>query len=385
MKRDRVLIYRDRMLPHSETFVLAQGEGLTAFEAFYAGSARVPGGIAVPAERSLFVNDGTRFGRMGEILFKMFGLVSRPHLARLEESRPLLVHAHFGPDGVLAQTLAEALQVPLVVTFHGYDATMTEAALRAKSFVEKKFLVRRERLVAGCARFIAISDFIRKRLIESGIPEQKIVVHYIGVDLETLKPSDVERKEVALFVGRLVEKKGCAYLIRAMQRVQESLPDLELVVIGDGPLRGELEEAAARSLTRYRFLGAQPNDVVREWMNRSRIFSVPSVTAASGDAEGFGIVFAEAQAMGLPVVSFASGGIPEAVADGETGFLLPEKDWEGLAERIVLLCRDQPLWRRMSQAGRRRVAENFDLKRQCRILEKIYAEVAQGSSHDHAP
>lgn len=379
MQSNRVLIYRDRLLPPSETFVLSQGEGLCDFEAFYAGSRRVPG-IEVPSGRSLFLNDGTGMGRAREVVFKAFDRVPPPFLGRLAAEKPLLVHAHFGPDGVLATTLAKALNVPLVVTFHGYDATVSDRFLRDISFVERKFVSRRKDLLAQCDRFIAVSRFIKRKLLERGVPEQKIVVHYIGVDPEKMKPAQVERQPTVLFVGRLVEKKGCAYLIRAMQRVQESLPGVELVVIGDGPLRAELEELAEKTLGRCRFLGAQPGDVVRQWMNLARVFCVPSITAETGDAEGFGIVFAEAQAMGLPVVSFASGGIPEAVADGETGFLLPERDWEGVAQRISSLFRDRALWEAMSLAARERVQREFDLKKQCRVLEEIYAGVLEGRS-----
>ncbi|HET7505344.1 MAG TPA: glycosyltransferase, partial [Kofleriaceae bacterium] len=100
-----------------------------------------------------------------------------------------------------------------------------------------------------------------------------------------------------------------------------------------------------------------------------------SITAASGDAEGFGIVFAEAQAMGVPVVSFASGGIPEAVAHGETGLLSPEKDWRGLARDIAQLLGDDAMSRRMSEAARRRVVERFNLRTQTRKLEAIYREL----------
>jgi glycosyltransferase involved in cell wall biosynthesis len=178
-----------------------------------------------------------------------------------------------------------------------------------------------------------------------------------------------------LFTGRLVEKKGCEYLIVAMARVQAIMPNVELVVIGDGSLRPRLEALAQEKLTRFRFLGVQTPGAVRQWMNRSRIFSVPSVVAESGDAEGFGMVFAEAQAMGCPVVSFSSGGVPEAVAHEQTGFLAKERDTEALSEYILGLLGNEALWRRMSEEGRNRVCALFDLKAQTKRLESIYNQV----------
>jgi glycosyltransferase involved in cell wall biosynthesis len=207
-------------------------------------------------------------------------------------------------------------------------------------------------------------------------------VHATGIDLDIFDPDAVEaRQDVVLFVGRLVEKKGCAHLIRAMRSVQERRPSATLIVLGDGPLRSELEALAAELLPgRYRFLGAQPVEQVRAWLQRARVFSVPSVTAANGNTEGLGMVFCEAQAMGVPVVSFASGGIAEAVVDGETGFLVAERDEAGLAAKISALLAGGPAWAAMSRKGRLRMKEKFDVKVQTEILEAKYDEVLAAHS-----
>jgi colanic acid/amylovoran biosynthesis glycosyltransferase len=188
------------------------------------------------------------------------------------------------------------------------------------------------------------------------------------------RPKDGSGPACFAFVGRLVPKKGCQYLIRAMAEVQKVIPDAALVVIGDGPLRKELELQGAAVLKKIEFLGVRGPSVVRDWMNRAALFSTPSVVAESGDAEGFGMVFAEAQAMGLPVVSFASGGIPEVVADKQTGFLVPECDWQALASRLLLLLGNRTLWTRFSVAGRLRARSLFDVRRQAAALEGIYED-----------
>jgi len=105
------------------------------------------------------------------------------------------------------------------------------------------------------------------------------------------------------------------------------------------------------------------------------VFCTPSVVSETGDAEGFGMVFAEAQAMGLPVVSFASGSLPEAVADGQTGFLAPERDWQALGEEILLFLRNGQLWEQFSKAGRSRVRSQFDIRKQAQALEVVYEQV----------
>ena len=202
------------------------------------------------------------------------------------------------------------------------------------------------------------------------------MVHSIGVDVAEFETLPTRRREkLVLFVGRLVEKKGCGDLIEAMAQVQDQSPEAELIVIGDGPLRAGCEALAASLQVRCRFLGSQPSALVKTWMARASVFCVPSVVASSGDAEGFGIVFIEAQAMGLPVVSTRSGGIPEAVEDGETGLLVTQNDPDGLAHAILRLLQDGMLWQRFSSAGRRRVVSQFNLVQQTRRLEDLFSQI----------
>lgn len=379
MLNPNVIIFNGRLLPKSETFIRAQGEGLQKFIPYYVG-ARFVNGLSLPKERTLVVNQGGILGSTQEAIFKFFG--TAPNLyQKIRVLKPALIHAHFGVCGALVLPLAQNLQLPLIVTFHGLDATMSDDYARRESVSTRMYLRRRELLKSKTTSFITVSNFLKDKLINQGFPSEKILVHYIGVDTEIFQPDfTIPREPVVLFVGRLVEKKGCEYLIKAMSKVQAKNPEVELVVIGDGLLRSSLEDLAKSSLNKYRFLGSQPPEVVRQWMNRAKVFCVPSVKAASGDCEGFGIVFAEAQAMGLPVVSFTSGGIPEAVAHNETGFLAPERKSQQVAEYILQLLSDSQLWQSFSDNGYKRVREKFNLHKQTQALEEIYQAVLQGQS-----
>lgn len=146
-----------------------------------------------------------------------------------------------------------------------------------------------------------------------------------------------------------------------------------MVVVGDGPLRGVLEAEARETLTRCEFVGAASAYAVQQWMRRAALVAVPSVIAASGDAEGLCTVVCEAQAMGVPVVGFRGPGI--AVVDRETGLLVPERDEAALAEAIVTLLRDEALAARMGAAGRKHVEQFFNLRKQTTLLEEKYDEV----------
>jgi colanic acid/amylovoran biosynthesis glycosyltransferase len=370
-----LFIYRNSLLPSSETFILAQGESLSDFRSIYVGLRRVPG-LEMPQDRCVLLAAG-RFPRLKSAQLKL-SRASASDVTRLRAFRPNLVHAHFGMDAVNAMTLAKALDIPLVATFHGWDATVRDEILRCQSIALNLYIKRRPRLGRFASRVLCVSEFIRQQVLKKGFPPDKTIVHYTGIDLTKFVPDlSLRREPIVLFVGRLVEKKGCEYLIRAMQVVQSNVKEAKLVVIGDGVLRKSLELQAQATLRSCRFLGGCSAEVIRQWMNRASVFSTPSIVADSGDAEGFGMVFAEAQAMGLPVASFATGGVPEAVEHGVTGLLAPERDTNALANNIVRLLTDNSMWRRFSAAGQERVKKLFNLEKQTPKLEQVYCEVLQ--------
>ncbi len=312
----------------------------------------------------------------GSFAFAMQG-PTREQVARLRARAPRLVYAHFAPDGYAAMQLAEQLGVPLVTALHGYDVTMSDQAMGATR-LGREYLQGRSTLQKTGALFLSCSDVCPRARAGDGIPGGP---HHRSFDwrgcgaVQAASHARGSGKRSVLFVGRLVEKKGCGSLIEAMVEVQRCCPAAELVVIGDGPLRADYEARAVALGVRCRFLGIQPTAVVRDWMARAAVFCVPSVVAASGDAEGFGMVFIEAQAMGLPVVSTLSGGIPEAVKHGETGLLVAERDPAALAEAILQLMEDEELWQRYSLAGRKHVVNHFNLAQQTGRLENVFEQL----------
>ena len=371
-----IVVFRIQLLPASETFIVAQAAAMRRFTPFFVGWRRTAG-IDLPQDTSWTVDGGGFKGKLRELRFRYVG-PTREQLARLRTRAPRLVYAHFAPDGHAAMQLAEQLGVPLVTALHGYDVTVTDKAMGATR-LGREYLRGRAKLQNKGALFVSCSSYVRRRGLDIGYPEERTIVHSIGVDVEQFKPPTVRRREkFVLFVGRLVEKKGCGNLIEAMADVQLRSPASDLVVIGAGPLRLQYEAQAAARGVRCHFLGAQPTTVVREWMARAAVFSVPSVVADSGDAEGFGMVFIEAQAMGLPVVSTLSGGIPEAVEHGETGLLVKECNPAALAEAILELIQNDELWHRYSVAGRRRVVDQFNLLHQTERLENVFEQLLEG-------
>jgi glycosyltransferase involved in cell wall biosynthesis len=228
------------------------------------------------------------------------------------------------------------------------------------------------------SRFLCVSEFIRQQALKKGFPAEKLLLHYTGVDTNFFAPDRaIARAPVVLFVGRLNPAKGLEYLIHAMASIQRVIPIAKLVVIGEGPQRSELEGLAGANIDNFIFLGVQPPAVVKYWMNRAKVFSSPCYVTST-DQEGFGMTFAEAQAMGLPVVSCSIGGIPEAVAHDQSGFLVPQRDWEALVPKLLLLLQNQDLWNTFSEAGMARVQKLFNIRTQATRLERTYESVLTG-------
>lgn len=313
-------------------------------------------------------------GRLREPAFaltrdaRLFGAADR--LRRLA-----LVHAHFGPDGVFALGITQRLAIPLVVTFHGFDATVTRASLCAKrKWYALQFVAREAQLRREATRFIAISQFIRSCLLERGYPAEKIVQHYIGVDTSKFSPGTRSADRYVLCVGRMAAKKGLDTLLRAFARIAQRHPSVRLVHVGSGPLDAELRALAASLgiVDRIDLRGSLPHDEVLALMRGAEVFALPSRRAHDGDSEGLGIVFNEASACGIPIAATLHGGIPEAVLHGETGLLSPENDDEGLADHLDLLLGDRALAAQLGRRGREYVCDVFDLHKQTRTLETIY-------------
>ena len=372
--RRNVLIFHTNLISYSETFIPAQAEKFTTFTPYYVGFGRARGG-SLPDERTFWPNPSkitTRWREWGSL----FGVVD-PWLAAFgQKINPSLIHAHFEFGGLRSLPLAERLKVPLVSTCHGMDVTEDHYQWQGRPWLGRHYLKRRARFLQKAALCLGVSRFICDQMLQRGYPPQKVRQHYIGVDIVKFQPDPTVVKEpMILYVGRLVEKKGSPDLLRAMKQVNARHPDVKLTLIGDGPLRESLTAYAREEKLNVEFLGPQPPDVVQQRLQAALMFCMPSVRAADGNSEGLGIVNLEAQATGIPVIGTRHGGIPEAVEDGVTGLLAPERDPEALAGHIVTLLSDCALRESMGRAGRERVSRLFDLAQQSRLLEQMYLEL----------
>ena len=368
----RVLIFRNELLPASETFILAQAGALKSFTPVYAGLFPPQESLQLPSSPVLLLSSLAIPDRIRRRLYMRFPIAPLFH-ARLRSADVRLIHAHFALDGATALPISKYLNVPLVVTLHGYDVTTGDETMERLPG-GRTFQRRREELWVRASAFLCISKFIRDQALAKGYPEEKLQLHYTGTDLSLFRPSISERDpNLILFVGRLVEKKGCSYLLDAIAILKRKNPAVRLVMIGDGYLGQSLRERVNAERLPCEFLGNQPAHIVRDWMCRAQVFCAPSVHASNGDSEGLGMVFIEAQAVGTPVVSFDHGGIGEVVLDKVTGLLAPERDSTMLAAYLERFLSDRSLWAEFSRRGIENAKNRFDIVTQTARLEVLYS------------
>jgi colanic acid/amylovoran biosynthesis glycosyltransferase len=368
--RDTVLVYRNELLRPSETFIAAQAGSLTRFVPVYVGLVSARDSLTVSEESVLLSRNQSLPRRLVRLPYQMLGVAPRFHRA-VAKKQARLLHAHFAVDGAFALALVEHLKIPSLVTLHGYDVTLHQSEL-GNTIEGSLYLHRRKRLWKTAHLFLCVSEFIRDKALHAGFPKDKLIVHYIGIDRKRFSAPLRSREPLVLFVGRLIEKKGCSYLLQAMKVVQREMPSAQLCIIGQGRLSEQLHDLAQELGVRCSFLGLQPTDVVRQWLEKCRVLCVPSITAANGDSEGLPTVIMEAHATGVPVVAYDHAGIPEIVVHNHTGLLSAEGDVESLADGLMRYLKDDLLWRTSSVAAQARVARHFDLTTQTESLEAIY-------------
>lgn len=288
-----------------------------------------------------------------------------------------IVHCQFGNLAPAVLRLRECgmLQGKLITIFRGQDISQ---------WVEEKGKNVYDELFDKGDYFLANCEHFRKRAISLGCPADRIRVHGSGIDLErfTFRTRTLSTGPVRIaLTGRLVEKKGIEYAIRAVAALSQAGHRAELHIIGDGPLRQHLttltSELGAGEVIKFR--GWCDQREVINILDQSHLFMAPSVTAASGDQDAPVNTLKEAMAMGLPVVATRHGGIPELVEHGVSGLLVPERDAEALEQALTKLLRRHEQWAEYGRAGRTAVERKYDIDTLNDSLVQLYQSLVDES------
>lgn len=369
----RICIARSQKNVYSETFIRDQIKGLAELsEVIAIHSGRLPerdekGQLLTPFIFWLLHKVvKTLTGRRNNF-FIHYGLKRF-----LIKNRIDVVLANYGLTGAHFVPVCKSLRIPLVVIFHGFDAT--------KKRVLSKYKIPYQKMFSYAAAIIAVSNEMKNKLIKEGAPGEKINVIPYGINLELFYPSIV-KSPTPLFiaVGRFIAKKSPLTTIRAFYKVWLKHREAKLVMIGG---KNELYHSCLELTHKLNlgdavhFTGVLSPAEIAEWLRRAHVFLQHSVTAPNGDMEGTPVGILEACASGLPVVSTWHGGIKDAVIHGKTGFLVPEHDEEGMARFMEYLVDNPSTAREMGNAAREHVQQNYDRKVQIAKLYELLVHTA---------
>ncbi len=288
----------------------------------------------------------------------------------LNRENAQLLHIFFGHIAVHLLPLIRAWSKPSVASFHGADVLvdMEKPAYREAT----------REMLGAVTRVFARTASLKRAVVELGCDENKVDIVRTGIPLDEFPfrerefPSDGRWR--FLQASRLVQKKGIATTLHAFTAFLIHYPDATLTIAGEGPMLVELQQLTRKLKINNQVVlpGFVSQEKLREIYYTSHIFLHPSETGSDGNQEGIPNSMLEAMATGLPVFATEHGGIPEAIENGVSGILVPERDYEALSRSLLDAAKDFGLLKRLAQNGANVVAEKFDQRNQIRRLEEIY-------------
>ncbi len=288
----------------------------------------------------------------------------------------------FGPytyEGVVLREIG-AVTGKLITTFRGYDISWY-----LHEYGENVY----DELFEKGDFFYTNCEFFRQRAIQLGCDANKIIVHGSGIDCDrfTFKARYPDASGLIRIAttGRLIEKKGIEYAIRAVGEVVKVYPHIEFNIIGDGELKEHFVNIIKELdiVDKVHLKGWRNQKEIISILDETHIFVAPSVTASDGNQDAPVNTLKEAMAMGLPVIGTLHGGIPELVEDGVSGFLVPERDASAIARKLIYLIEHPETWQQMGLSGRKQVETHYDINKLNSELVEIYQQVS-GNDNLHS-
>lgn len=310
---------------------------------------------------------------------RLTGGDKRNILAFILDNKVDILHFHYGTDAGVFLDIAKLLNVPSVVSFYGYDCS---------SFPHWYFGYGRHYLqnVFNYTDYcLAMSDDMKSDLLKIGCPENKIIVHYYGSDLQSFcynRKYEVKNNITFLILASLVPQKGHLFLFQAFKKAMKMTnKKLHLRVVGKGYLESDLKKFVKKNNLRENicFVGSLKH-LSKEFLQefyQADVFIHPSITSQNKDKEGIPGAIVEAMATGLPVISTFHAGIPYIIHHGQNGYLVNEWDINRLAEYICKFAEDVELSKKIGKRAQKYAFEKLDLKCKERELESIYDYVIE--------
>jgi len=320
------------------------------------------------------------FRELDSIAMKLIGYYPSFY-HEVKKAKAKLIHAHFGPMGYLSMGIARKLQIPLVTTFYGYDAS--ELPRQSPSWQENfKDLFR----TGDC--FLVEGPAMGEKLEALGCPSEKITIQRLGIELDAYpeRASNARGEELKiLMVGRFVEKKGFIYGLRAFQKFLETGGKGALTIVGDSNdsegsqrIKRQMAEFVEQNQLqgKVNFKGLIPLQELKNEYPGHDVFLAPSIVAENGDDEGgLPVTIIEAAATGMALVGSKHCDIPEVIQHNKTGLLADEKKVEQLADHLNRLDRNSELRAEFGKEAARLIRKDYDAVKQGKKLAEIYDDL----------
>ncbi len=292
----------------------------------------------------------------------------------IKERDVRFIHAHFGYNGFFALNTKKKLNIPLITSFYGIDISYFPRIEKWNSRFKIMFQEGDLFLVEG--------EHMKLLLRDLECPDEKIQIQRIGIPLHKMKfrhrrPKNSKNKVIFIFSGRLEEKKGLIYALKAVYEIRSKYRNFEFRIIGDGTLRLQIEKYIENhDMKNYvHMLGFLNYENYLKEMDKADIFVQPSVIAANGNMEGGApTTILEAQALGMPVISTYHADIPNIVVEGKSALLSKEKDYKAIARNMEYLLETQEIWGQMGSIGREFIETYHNIYKEVDRLEKIYSQ-----------
>lgn len=351
---------------YSETFIQAH-KNLLKGRIYYYYSGVLPtqleGGNLINSRR-LRILDIIK----GHFNLNKFSLPEQALLNSFKKNNIEVVFAEYGDTAQKILKICKELNLPLIVHFHGYDASVSEVIKGNNNYKE---------VFKTASYVVVVSRKMQRDFLDMGCPEEKLVYNVCGPQDKFFEVKPKFSKRQFISIGRFVDKKAPYYSILSFLQVVEKFPEAKLIMAGEGQLLN-----TCKNLVRFyemeaniTFVGVITPEKYREYLEESLAFVQHSVMAENGDSEGTPVGVLEASAAGLPVISTKHAGIPDVIIHGETGLLVEEHDVDGMAKNMIKLLTNRQLAMDLGVNGKKYIQDNFTLKMHINILDELIRKV----------
>jgi glycosyltransferase involved in cell wall biosynthesis len=362
MKKVNLAIISPSQNAYSETFIQAHKNLIDANISYYYGAS-----IPTHLEGKGVINPILKKG-INKLIGKQKNDADWDAKKALKNSfkkeKIAVVLAEYGTVGARILPVCKELNLPLIVHFHGYDASVYDVLEKYKNY---------KNVFEYATKIIAVSKAMEAQLLSIGCPKEKLVLNTYGPNNEFHKLTPTMEDELFVGIGRFTDKKAPYYTILAFKEVVKEFPNAKLMIGGNGVLMNTCENLIKLYGLEKNIdlLGVITPETYRNYLLKARAFVQHSITASNGDMEGTPLAVLEASSAGIPVISTIHAGIPDVIIDGKTGLLVNEHDVTGMTKKMLMLLTNKKLAIEMGHAGKKNISEHFSMQKHINTLNEL--------------